>query len=367
MTDETDFQLSSYFYSLPENLVVAWPNPERASDRLLIHKSDGNQPTLVDGVFPDLLDHLPDGALLVANNTRVTSSRLNGSRPGGGKLECLLLTPLPIILRNGEQTAAGWNSAPIDCLLKPAAKIRPGMKLTFGPGLWLEPVQRGDFGRFSARLFWQGDLREILEATGSLPLPPYVRRKPEELDETRYQTIYASVPGAMAAPTAGLHFTPELLDSLRQRGFEWVELTLHTGYGTFSPVRCSDIRNHRMHAEYVELNAAAARRINLAVQEGRPIVAIGTTSLRSLEGVHQKLGRIDEFAGWIDIFLYPGKKFHVVRGLVTNFHLPESTLLMLVCAFAGRKNILAAYRHAISRGYRFFSYGDAMLILPETH
>ena len=207
-------------------------------------------------------------------------------------------------------------------------------------------------------------MAEAFAATGHIPLPPYIKRSDAEEDFSRYQTIYAreEKTGSVAAPTAGLHFTDELRETLRRRGFQWAEVTLYVGYGTFSPVRCEDIRNHQMHREYVELPEETADAIAEAKARHRPVIAVGTTSVRTLEGVAQVCGRAKPFAGWTDIFLYPGRPFRVVDGIITNFHLPESSLLMLVSAFAGRKRILEAYQEAVKEGYRFFSYGDAMLI-----
>lgn len=314
---------------------------------------------VAESSFMDLARYLPANALLVANNSRVLPARLHGLRPGGANAEFLLLTPLPLL----EVTArdADTNYAEAECLLKPSAKIRIGDILRFG-GISCEVLRKRDFGRHVVRMAWSGDLEHIFIREGSLPLPPYIHRAAGPDDNDRYQTCYASQTGSVAAPTAGLHFSRRMVDQLRSSGFEWRELTLHVGYGTFSPVRTDDIREHSMHPEFVEINAQTAKAIREAKADGRAVVALGTTSLRALEGAAATGWSNDGFHGWVNIFLYPGCQFKVVDSLLTNFHLPRSTLLMLVCAFAGRQKILEAYARARESGYNFFSYGDAMLI-----
>jgi S-adenosylmethionine:tRNA ribosyltransferase-isomerase len=240
-----------------------------------------------------------------------------------------------------------------------------GQQASFPGGLELTVLHRQGYGKIQAQLTWSGRLDDIFQAYGHMPLPPYIRREDEPKDRDRYQTVYAAQdqPGSVAAPTAGLHFSTEILSALKEKGVDWVELTLHVGYGTFSPVRCQDIRQHEMHPEYVELGAEAAACITRAQIEGRPIVALGTTSVRALEGIALECGQIQPFAGWIDIFIYPGFPFRVVDHLLTNFHLPGSSLILMASALAGRKTLLAVYKQAVAQGYRFFSYGDAMLIL----
>lgn len=359
---EEDFLLSAYDYPLPPESVAQFPCQEPGSSRLLAMRRKGPL-DLLDASFMDLPDLLPAKALIIANNTKVLSARLCGRRAGGGKMEFLPLTPLPLILE-GSQRQGERSLAEIECLLKPCGKIRAGEVLAFGGGLELRLISKGDFGKCRALLTWQGDLEKIFGTLGQMPLPPYIRREPENLDRSRYQTIYAKKTGAMAAPTAGLHFTPQLRSELQRRGFLWEELTLHVGYGTFSPVRAQDIRDHKMHAEFMEIPLSCAQAIKNARREGRPIAAIGTTSLRALEGAAPALLAGEPFAGQTDIFLYPGREIKMADCLLTNFHLPKSSLLMLVSAFAGRRRILAAYARAIGLGYRFFSYGDAMLIRP---
>lgn len=350
-----DFSLSAYSYELPAELIAQFPPEKRGASRLLA-LSRADSALFLDKQFTELADLLPADCLLVANNSRVTPARLIGKRPAGGKAEFLLLTPLPLISQESHE-------ADVNGLIKPAAKIRIGDRLQFD-GIEIEITGKGEFGAACATMRWQGDLVTALETWGSLPLPPYIRRPCAAADRMRYQTVYATQTGSVAAPTAGLHFTDEICASLLSRGIEWAELSLHVGYGTFSPVRCEDIRQHEMHGEYAEIGAETAERIRQAKAAGRPVIAIGTTVARSLEGSFAKQGRIARFSGMLSPFIYPGFSFSVIDGLITNFHLPQSTLLMLVSAFIGRERILAAYARAILLGYKFFSYGDAMLILP---
>ena len=291
-------------------------------------------------------------------------ARLLGTRSTGGKVEFLLLTPLPLVIERARPDKLGGSSAEVEGLIRSGGSIRDGERLEFGAGISVTVLESGEFGHRRVRLAWDGDLSKAFAATGHIPLPPYIKRTDAEEDLSRYQTIYSreDKTGSVAAPTAGLHFTPEMRETLKAKGFQWADVTLYVGYGTFSPVRNADIRGHRMHREYVEMPEATALAIAKAKREGRPVIAVGTTSLRSMEGVAELCGRVQPFTGWTDIFLYPGRPFRVVDGLLTNFHLPESSLIMLVSALAGRKRVLAAYAEAVSRGYRFFSYGDAMLI-----
>ncbi|MBD5641581.1 MAG: tRNA preQ1(34) S-adenosylmethionine ribosyltransferase-isomerase QueA [Desulfovibrio sp.] len=350
-----DYSLDSYFYELPQELIPQQPPAERGASRLMILTRSGTAPPR-HALFNNLIENLPKDALLVANNSRVLPARLLGARPQGGKAEFLLLTPLPLV-------DSGNNAALVNGLIRPAAKIRIGDTLNFGQ-VKAEILEKRDFGKCLARLSWQGELEKALLRAGTLPLPPYIRRAPCPDDFERYQTLYASQPGSIAAPTAGLHFTEAMRRALTKAGIEWQEVSLHVGYGTFSPVRASDIRAHEMHSEYAVIDPAAADKIQQAKREGRPVIAIGTTSARTLEGVFMKVGEVGPFAGMINLFLYPGREFHVIDGLLTNFHLPKSSLLMLVSAFAGRNRIMEAYSEAVKTGYRFFSYGDAMLITP---
>lgn len=372
--DEADFSLSSYRFDLPSEQIAQFPPEERGASRLLVLPRKGAsdpRPELRHGMFGDLPDCLPDNALIIANNSRVLQARLLGSRGTGGKVEFLLLTPLPLVMerarpdkRLGGTGGAEAFSAEAEGLVRCGGSVREGETFAFGAGISVTVLESGPFGQRRVRLAWQGDLAKAFAATGHIPLPPYIKRADGEEDLSRYQTVYArsDKTGSVAAPTAGLHFTPAMREKLADRGFEWAEVTLYVGYGTFSPVRCEDIRSHRMHREYVEVPEATAAAIARAKAQGRPVVAVGTTSVRTLEGVAELCGRVQPYTGWTDIFLYPGRNFRVVDAVLTNFHLPESSLLMLVSAFAGRERMLAAYAEAVTRGYRFFSYGDAMLI-----
>ena len=362
---EDDFLLQNYTYELPQEQIAQYPPEQRGTSRLLTMRRNGAL-DLEHHMFSDLPDCLPEGALLVANNSRVLQARLLGSRSTGGKVEFLLLTPLPLVRADATPVKGREDTwcAEVSGLIRSGGSVREGETLHFGAGISVTILECGTFGHRRVRMCWKGDVADAFAATGHIPLPPYIKRSDAEEDFSRYQTIYAreEKTGSVAAPTAGLHFTDELRETLRRRGFQWAEVTLYVGYGTFSPVRCEDIRNHQMHREYVELPEETADAIAEAKARHRPVIAVGTTSVRTLEGVAQVCGRAKPFAGWTDIFLYPGRPFRVVDGIITNFHLPESSLLMLVSAFAGRKRILEAYQEAVKEGYRFFSYGDAMLI-----
>ncbi|MFI3272361.1 MAG: tRNA preQ1(34) S-adenosylmethionine ribosyltransferase-isomerase QueA [Pseudomonadota bacterium] len=384
-----DLLLSSYVYDLPEERIAQYPAAVRGQSRLMvINRAEG---TREHGHFSDICEHLPKGALLIVNNSKVLPARLLGHRASGGKVEFLMLTPLPLVAQSeleldttpfpvsllpsdasGASAFSGasaspalqWRMAEVEGLLKASKALRSGEILDFGPKLKLEVIHKGDFGRSRVKLFWQGDLGERFATQGHLPLPPYIRREDATADHDRYQTVFAREDklGSVAAPTAGLHFTPEIRQKLAEHGIEWAEVTLYVGYGTFSPVRCDHILDHEMHAEYVTLSHETVDAIEKAKAEGRPVVAVGTTSSRVLEGVATTLGSLQPYTGWINIFMYPGYTFKVVDQLITNFHLPESSLLMLVSAFAGRINMLTAYKEAVAMEYRFFSYGDAMLL-----
>lgn len=370
MYDETkDFLLSSYRFDLPTAQIAQFPPEERGQSRLLILDRRADTPPL-DARFSDLGDYLPKGALLVVNNSRVLQARLLGTRPSGGKVEFLLLTPLPLVTADsrpmsGPRKLEGdWREAEARGLVRTGGRVNDGDVFTFGANIHVTVLESGPFGQRRVKLAWKGDLGEAFAATGHIPLPPYIKRADDDEDQSRYQTVYAKPEknGSVAAPTAGLHFTDQLRSHLAERGFHWAEVTLYVGYGTFSPVRSEDIRRHNMHREYIEVPEKTAEAVARAKAEHRPVIAVGTTSVRALEGVADLCGRVQPYTGWTDIFLYPSRRFKVVDGLVTNFHLPESTLLMMVAAFAGRKRILDAYTEAVHRGYRFFSYGDAMLI-----
>lgn len=373
-----DLLLSSYVYDLPEERIAQHPAVVRGQSRLMV--VNRAEACREHSSFADICEHLPKGALLVVNNSKVLPARLLGHRASGGKVEFLMLTPLPLVAMQeasqgtvldvitlAEDASEGlgpWHMAEVEGLLKASKALRQGEVLDFGPQLKVEVIHKGDFGRSRVNLFWQGDLGERFANQGHLPLPPYIRREDAVADHERYQTVFAREDklGSVAAPTAGLHFTPEIRQRLADHGVEWAEVTLYVGYGTFSPVRCDHILDHEMHAEYVTITAETVEAIARAKAEGRPVVAVGTTSSRVLEGVATQHGELVPYTGWINIFMYPGYDFKVVDQLITNFHLPESSLLMLVSAFAGRKKMLEAYEEAVAMEYRFFSYGDAMLL-----
>ncbi len=365
MTQEQDFLLSSYQYDLPEDRIAQEPLADRGASRLMVVNRRGPL-DVRHRHFTDLPDELPEGALLVANNSRVLPARLRGLRGTGGRVEFLLLSPLPAVLA-GAESDGGLSRARCEGLLRSGGHLQPGEWLDFGEDIRLRLEERHDFGRWDVTLEWRGALAACFEARGSIPLPPYIHRAPGEGDRERYQTVYAreEKTGSVAAPTAGLHFTPAIRERLAARGFEWREVTLYVGYGTFSPVRCDDIRRHHMHGELVDVPEETALAVRRAKAEGRPVVAVGTTSARALEGAWLACGETAPFHGETEIFLYPGRPVHVVDGLITNFHLPGSTLIMLVAALMGRERILDAYRQAVAGGYRFFSYGDAMFIRPS--
>ena len=334
-------QLSDFDYPLPDRLIAQFPPAERGGSRLLHLPSDGG---MHDRLFADLPGLLREGDLLVVNNTRVIKARLFGQKASGGQIEALI------------ERVTGTHDAIAQVRASKAPK--PGTMLHFADRWTAEMVAReGEFFqlRFSAPVF------EVLDAVGQLPLPPYIEHTPDGEDAERYQTIYAQAPGAVAAPTAGLHFTDALLATLAARGIARAELTLHVGAGTFQPVRVENIAEHQMHSERYEIPAATMEAIRATRQAGGRIVAVGTTSLRALEAACQR-GEFAEPQGDTNIFITPGYTFRAVDVLITNFHLPKSTLLMLVSAFAGYDRIMAAYRHAVAADYRFFSYGDAMLL-----
>jgi S-adenosylmethionine:tRNA ribosyltransferase-isomerase len=346
--DVADFE-----FDLPPDLIAQKPPTQRGSSRLLVLERRSG--AITHTTISEFAGWLKRGDLLVVNNTKVMPARLLGRRvPGGGAVECLLLTRLD---------DARWEA-----LMHPGQKLKPGDRVEFGepPALTGEVLERRFFGRRTIRLeaHGGGDVMDIIEAIGHVPLPPYIRRPDEANDRERYQTVYASVTGSVAAPTAGLHFTTPFLENLHAHGVERAEITLHVGYGTFKPVRSERVEDHVVDPESFSIDASAAATINRAREEMRRIIAVGTTTVRTLEAViRQGRGRIEPSAGLVDLFIYPGFEFLATGALLTNFHLPRSSLLLLVCAFAGRDRILTAYKEAVARGYRFYSYGDAMLIV----
>jgi len=347
--------ISDFDFHLPEHL-IAQTAAERGQSRLLA--LDRRSPALAHHVIGDLPALLRPGDVLVVNNTRVFAARLLGRRvPSGGAVECLLLSA---------QAEDVWEA-----LMHPGQKLKPGALVRFernGVELMAEVLARHFQGRRTIRLWSEStdDVTALIDTLGHVPLPPYIRRDDTRADRERYQTVYARSRGSVAAPTAGLHFTTELLDALSARGVERVEITLHVGYGTFKPIKVEHVEAHVVDAERYRIDEDAARRINAAWREGRRIIAVGTTTTRALEDAARRAaagGEVRPGECQADLFIYPGFDFQVVDGLLTNFHLPKSSLLMLVSAFAGRERVLQAYEEAVRAGYRFYSYGDAMLIV----
>lgn len=334
-------------FDLPEELIAQTPLKDRASSRLLVLDKETNE--IEDKHFHEIIDELHAGDALVMNDTRVLPARLYGEKPEtGGHLEVLLLT---------NTQGDTWET-----LVKPAKRAKVGTMISFGDGrLTATVIEELPHGGRIITFNYQGIFLEILESLGEMPLPPYIKERLEDPD--RYQTVYAKENGSAAAPTAGLHFTKELLEAIQAKGVKLVYLTLHVGLGTFRPVSVEDISAHEMHSEFYRLTEEAANQLNATRQAGGRIIAVGTTSIRTLETIGTKFsGEIKADSGWTDIFITPGYEFKVVQAFSTNFHLPKSTLVMLVSAFAGRELTLTAYQHAINEQYRFFSFGDAMFV-----
>jgi S-adenosylmethionine:tRNA ribosyltransferase-isomerase len=344
--------LKDFDYELPESLIAAFPSREREASRLLVIRRGTGE--IEHSVFAELGNFLHAGDLLVLNDTKVFPARLRGTKESGGKVEVLLLERFP------EEGRSFWLAL-VDAAKKPAV----GSRLFFGERMSAQVIGDLGRGRFGLQFEHEGDFSQQLEILGEPPLPPYVRRTRDaaSLDHERYQTVYASHPGAIAAPTAGFHFTRDLFAQLAARGIERTLLTLHVGPGTFQPVRDAQIENHRMEGERYALSAESANLINRAKQAGHRVVAVGSTSTRTLEWIAREKGRVVADEGIARLYLRPGDRFHVIDALITNFHLPGSTPLILVAAFAGLDLVRRAYREAIERQYRFYSYGDAMLIL----
>lgn len=340
-------KVEDFDFFLPEELIAQYPLKERDSSRLLVLAKETG--TIDHKYFTDLPKFLKAGDVLVINNTRVIPARLFGVKDQtGAKIEVVLLNP------TGEKDC--WET-----LVKPGKKLKPGAKIVFGEGLLIgEVLENTVSGERIIKFTYQGIFNEILDQLGQMPLPPYIHATLE--DKERYQTVYSKYQGSAAAPTAGLHFTPRLLRELTEQGVEIIDILLHVGLGTFRPVKVENITEHQMHPEFYEISPQAAQRLNKAISEGRRIIAVGTTSTRTLESAFQD-GEIKAGQGWTDIFIYPGYDYKVIDGLITNFHLPKSTLIMLVSALAGKEKILKAYHEAIEEKYRFFSFGDAMLII----
>lgn len=365
------FQLKDYGYDLPQELIAQRPAGHRDASRLLCLDRLGGGTS--HRVFSDLPELLSPSDVLVVNDTEVIPARMYGRKASGGKVEILLLN-YGKWNGNGPNGSAGAREVACECMIKASKRPRPGTRLFFDRGLTAEVVGSRD-AVHTLRFTSPEPFESVLYQIGRMPLPPYIHRSGEQGngasspsaedhcdDQTNYQTVYAARKGAVAAPTAGLHFTPNLLERIRRRGVAVVTVTLHVGYGTFVPVRVDDIRDHRMHHEWFSIPPETAEAVNQARSEGRRVVAVGTTSVRTLEYAAGPDGRLAPGNGSCDLFIYPGYRFRAVDAVITNFHLPESTLIMLVSAFAGRENVLTAYREAVAERYRFFSYGDAMFI-----
>ena len=341
-------RLTDFDYTLPPELIAQRPADRRDASRLMVlDRADGS---LDEVAFPEISLFFREGDLLVLNDTRVIPARLTGIKESGGRIEVFLVRKLA---GPGEV----WQ-----CLMKASKPPKPAMRLLLPEGLEARVVERGEDELWTVSFSPVAGFEELLERIGSVPLPPYIKRPAGDHDRERYQTVFARVKGAVAAPTAGLHMTSDLLEEIRARGVEILPLTLHVGLGTFMPVRTADPREHRMHREYYEIPALTAAKVNTAKREGRRIVALGTTSARALEHAAADDGTLRSGEGEADIFICPGYRFKMVDALITNFHLPKSTLLMMVAAFAGKEFLFNAYAEAVRRGFRFYSYGDAMFI-----
>ncbi len=339
--------LHDFYYELPKELIAQDPLEDRSGSRLmLLNRETGERR---HRVFREITEELHPGDCLVVNDTKVIPARLIGSKEGTeARIEVLLLK------RRGDHL---WET-----LVKPGKKARPGVRISFGDGLLTGEVEEVvEDGNRIIRFEYEGIFEELLDQLGQMPLPPYITHQLK--DKNRYQTVYARHNGSAAAPTAGLHFTPELLDEIRRKGVKIAHVTLHVGLGTFRPVKSENILEHHMHSEFYMVEEEQAMRINETKAQGKRVIAVGTTSCRTLESATGEDGILRAGSGWTDIFIYPGYTFRMIDGLITNFHLPESTLLMLVSALAGQENIRAAYEEAVKERYRFFSFGDAMLVL----
>ncbi len=335
-----------FWYDLPEELIAQTPLEKRDTSRLLVLNKESGQ--LCHKHFYDIIDYLRPGDCLVMNDSRVLPARLLGHRPTGGAVEVLLLRDL--------------GSKKWECLCKPGRKMQVGSQVIFGDGALTATVTAvQEDGNRVVEFQYEGIFLEVLDRLGKMPLPPYI--KAELQDQERYQTVYSREVGSAAAPTAGLHFTTDLLEKIRDKGVKTAFVTLHVGLGTFRPVKAEEISEHHMHSELCMISAETADILNATKQEGGKIICVGTTSCRTLESLVNEDGSFEAKSKWTEIFIYPGYQFKAMEGLITNFHLPESTLVMLVSAFAGREKVLGAYEEAVKEKYRFFSFGDAMCIL----
>ena len=341
--------VKDFDYELPEELIAQDPLEDRSSSRLMVLDRETGE--FEHKVFKDIIDYLNPGDCLVLNNTKVIPARLFGAKEGtNARIELLLL-------KRKENDV--WET-----LVKPGKKAKPGTRIVFGDGLLVgEIIDIVDEGNRLIKFHYEGIFEEILDKLGQMPLPPYITH--ELKDKNRYQTVYAKYDGSAAAPTAGLHFTKELLEQVKAKGIKIAEVTLHVGLGTFRPVKVDNILDHHMHSEFYMVSQEAADTKNTAKKEGHRVISVGTTSTRTLESAADENGILRECSGWTEIFIYPGYSFKVIDGLITNFHLPQSTLVMLVSALAGREHVLNAYKAAVEEKYRFFSFGDAMFIKPH--
>ncbi len=345
--NENEMKVTDYYFDLPQEQIAQDPLEDRSSSRLLVLDKETGEYS--HHVFREITEFLKPGDCLVLNNTKVIPARLFGEKEGTqAKIEILLL-------KRKENDV--WET-----LVKPGKKAKIGTKIIFGGGLLVgEVVDIVEDGNRLIKFTYEGIFEEILDQLGQMPLPPYITHQLK--DKNRYQTVYAKYDGSAAAPTAGLHFTPELLQQVKDMGVDIAEVTLHVGLGTFRPVKVDNILEHHMHSEFYMVTQEAADKINNAKKNGHRVICVGTTSCRTIESAADENGMLRESSGWTEIFIYPGYQFKVLDCLITNFHLPESTLLMLVSALAGREHVLAAYEEAVKEGYRFFSFGDAMMIL----
>ncbi|MBP5593188.1 MAG: tRNA preQ1(34) S-adenosylmethionine ribosyltransferase-isomerase QueA [Clostridia bacterium] len=336
---------SDFFYNLPEELIAQKPVEPRDSSRLLVHHLDTGLNE--HKVFTDILDYLDENDVLVINNTKVIPARIFGFTRNGGKVEFLLHKRIDLY---------EWK-----VLCKPARKAPKGSTIVFNEELQCEILEEGEMGERTVKFKFSGVFEDILSRIGETPLPPYIKEKLK--DSSRYQTVYAKVSGSCAAPTAGLHFTDELLEKIKRKGIKIIEVLLHVGLGTFRPVQVEDVESHKMHSEYYYISNTSAIELNNAIKSKKRIICVGTTSVRTLESAVKSDGLFEECGGETNIFIYPPYKFKVVKGLITNFHLPCSTLIMLVSAFCGKEQTLSFYKEAVENRYRFFSFGDACLLI----
>ncbi|MBR5338329.1 MAG: tRNA preQ1(34) S-adenosylmethionine ribosyltransferase-isomerase QueA [Lachnospiraceae bacterium] len=356
--------LHDFYYDLPEELIAQDPLEDRSSSRLMV--LDRQKKTIEHKTFKDITSMLHPGDCLVLNDTKVIPARLFGvKKDTGAEIEVLLLKRLEMATYDAPADAGMLSPSKMatywECLVRPGKKCKPGTVISFGDGLLTgEIIDICEDGNRHIRFTYEGIFEEILDKLGQMPLPPYIKHKLK--DRNRYQTVYAKYDGSAAAPTAGLHFTPELLKELENMGVRIAYVTLHVGLGTFRPVKVENILDHHMHSEYYNIPKEAADIINETKEGGGRVICVGTTSCRTIESAADEDGHLKESSGWTDIFIYPGYKFKVLDALITNFHLPESTLLMLVSALAGREFMLEAYKCAVEEKYRFFSFGDAMFI-----